>query len=209
MKRFWIVAALFLILTGITLFAWQIIQSKTSPASIAIPVRGGKTMHLRVAEALPHYCQSDPAWTGGRIGGSGESIGKVGCTLCCVGMAFDHFGLTGSDPTSLNTSLIEKGGYTDRGWIRWDAVSQVSDQMVGVTVHGSPSHRQIDEDLESGRLVIAKFYLPLGIPHWVLICGKDGDDYLIKDPARTEPGLIPLSQGADFLVAIRTLNLRS
>lgn len=206
MKRFFVVSALALILLGIAVFAWTLLRPQTSSGGIA--VRGGAPLNLQVARILPHYPQKDATWSAERIGGSGESIGAVGCTLCCVGMAFDHFGISGHDPGTLNATLIAKSGYTARGWIRWNSVEEASGGRIRVQVHNAPSHEQIDADLQSGRLVLAKFYLPLGIPHWVLICGKKGDDYLIKDPALSTPGLVRLSTRADLIVATRTLALR-
>lgn len=161
-------------------------------------------MKLVLAD-IPHYCQSDPSWSSEGIGGSGETIGAVGCTLCCVSMALEHFGIGAGDPSQLNASLIDGGGYTERGWILWSAVERVAADRVAVTVHESPSHRRIDADLKAGRLVLAKFPLPRGIPHWVLICGKQGDDYLVKDPAFRDAGLVALSTRTSSIHAIRTL----
>lgn len=206
MKRFFVVSALALVLLGIAVFAWALLRPQVSPGAIA--VRGGEPLNIQVTKTLPHFCQKDATWSAERIGGSGESIGAVGCTLCCVGMAFDHFDIAENDPGSLNATLIENGGYTERGWIRWNSVGKASGNRVRVQVHNGPSHEQIDADLLSGRLVLAKFYLPLGIPHWVLICGKKGDDYLIKDPALSTPGLIRFSTRADSIVSTRTLSLR-
>lgn len=204
MKRPPVLATAVLALAGIAFFAWILLRPGP-PRSMSIPARGGEALKLLLAEATPHHGQGDPAWSGERIGGSGETIGAVGCTLCCVSMALEHFGIGAGDPSQLNASLIDGGGYTERGWILWSAVERVAADRVSVTVHGSPSHRQIDTDLKTGRLVLAKFHLPLDIPHWVLICGKQGDDYLVKDPAFRDAGLVALSTRTSSIHAIRTL----
>ncbi len=204
MKRPIVLATAVLALAGITFFAWM--PHRPGPArSMAIPARGGEALKLVIAEATPHHGQGDPAWSGERIGGSGETIGAVGCTLCCVSMALEHFGIGAGDPSRLNASLIDGGGYTERGWILWSTVERVAADRVAVTVHRSPSHRRIDADLKAGRLVLVKFHLPGGIPHWVLICGKQGDDYLVKDPAFRDAGLVALSTRTSSIHAIRTL----
>ena len=208
MKRFFVVTTLALVIGALALVAWILLSPPSLPSPGSIATRGGEKLDLLLTEKEPHHCQSDPAWARETIGGSEESIGAVGCTLCCVSMAFNHFGIT-TEPNLLNDSLIENGGYTERGWIRWDAVRIASDNEIEVVVHQVPSHSRIDDDLKAGRLVLAKFMLPLGIPHWVLICGKSGDDYLVKDPAIKTPGLLPLSRRANAIVSIRTIQRRA
>ena len=203
--RLLVVAGFLLLGTALALF-WLIRPAKSLPPG-SIPVLGGEKLDLSVSDDAIHFRQADPRWAGQTIGGSGESVGAVGCTLCSVAMAFSRFGIE-TDPSLLNADLIGRNGYTKEGWIQWSAVEAASAKRVAVTVHESPSHAIIDEDLKSGRLTLAKFILPLGIPHWVLICGKQGTDYLILDPALRSGKPIRFSQRSDSIVALRTLSLR-
>jgi ABC-type bacteriocin/lantibiotic exporter with double-glycine peptidase domain len=96
-------------------------------------------------------------------------------------MALDRFGVRLS-PAELNHALKTHNGYTARGWIKWDAVVAVSEGKVRVESISAPTHHDIDAALKNGELVLAKMFLNRVIPHWVVVVGKDGTDYLIRDP---------------------------
>ena len=138
------------------------------------------------------------------IGGSGESIRRVGCTLCSVAMGLEAFGQR-FDPKTLNAELIKENGYTARGWLIWSAVGKVTGGKVEVVVENKPSFVVLDKCLKNGWYALVKFYLPGNIPHWVLVVGKEGDDYLVKDPAYAKSAVAPLSQRARAIYSVRYL----
>lgn len=203
MRRFLRLCVALAVLAGI---AWWLLNQRTLPPG-AIRAKGGRHFDWVPPEGLTHFRQRDPRWSETSIGGSGETIGRVGCTLCCVAMALRYFGLA-TDPVILNQKLIELEGYTAEGWIRWAAVEKASQDQVRVEVHGFPGHDTIDTDIKAGRFTLAKFFLPSGVPHWVLICGKRGDDYLVLDPLLDSPQPVLLSSRARYIVSLRTLSLR-
>ena len=45
-----------------------------------------------------------------------------------------------------------------------------------------PSYSLIDSNLARGNPVIVRVRFPSGITHFVVIAGKEGFDYLIRDP---------------------------
>jgi hypothetical protein len=45
----------------------------------------------------------------------------------------------------------------------------------------------LDASLKAGAFPIIAFHLPNGAHHWVLIVGKEGQDYLVRDPLDDEP----------------------
>src|SRR5204863_2140473 len=93
--------------------------------SSAIACRGGEAFeHFPVIET-PAYLQRDKAWAEDRIGGTGESFGRVGCTVCCLAMGLAHFGIQ-KTPGELNEWLKTDEGYSPRGWLRWETVSKLS-----------------------------------------------------------------------------------
>jgi len=148
------------------------------------------------------YRQRDPRWRDVPIGGSGESLGEVGCTVCCIAMALDHHGIA-MTPGELNAKLKAHDGYTERGWVKWDAVSTVTGGAVRVQVPRTPSAQRIDSALAAGHLVIAKVLIWRVTQHWVLIVAKDGDDYAIKDPLGEGRSLEKLSKYRSGVEAIR------
>jgi hypothetical protein len=54
----------------------------------------------------------------------------------------------------------------------------------------------MDWNLLRGNPVIARVRYPNGITHFVLVCGKEGFDYLVRDPG--EGGAAGISRLSDF-----------
>ena len=146
----------------------------------AIPPRGGESL---VVAAIPtvDYLQRDSRWADETVGGSRESLARVGCTVCSLAMALDHYGVKVT-PKELNDYLKRNDGYTARGWLKWDSVSKVSEGKVTLDYIGEPSFERIDAALKNHQPVIAKVFINRVVPHWVLIVGKQDTEYLIRDP---------------------------
>jgi len=165
--------------------------------------RPGRPAPTRVAEG-PIYLQTDPRWASDTLGGSGETLSEAGCVVCCVAMALDALGVD-LHPGQLNARLKGIDGYSREGWVRWNAVAQVAGGKVGFQIPQEASRSAIDGALGEGRQVIAKAALPAGRSHWVLIVGKDADDYWIKDPLGNGTTLERLSKYPGDPQAIRIL----
>ena len=152
----------------------------------------------------PIYLQKDPRWQEETIGGSQETIGQVGCTLCCVSMALAHYGIQ-LMPNQLNELLKANQGYTQQGWLKWHTVSQITHHQTRFTIPSKPRTDLIETALSAGEPVIAKIYLWQTQPHWVLIVGKQGNNYLVKDPLGDGQSLDSLSATNGTIQAIRIL----
>lgn len=158
-----------------------------------------KAFHMSVN---PLYLQTDPQWSEQKLGGSGERFGSVGCVVCSMSMALAQLGVK-IRPDSLNRALDAADGFTSRGWLKWEAVEKVTDSRAEVDVVNAPTHKQIDEALTEGHPVLAKVLIGRGIQHWVMIAGKDGLEYLIKDPLGDGSGLEMLSKYGSNIHSIR------
>jgi len=146
-----------------------------------IACRGGETFqHFPVIET-PVYLQRDRAWEADRIGGTGETLGRVGCTVCCLAMGLDHFGIP-QTPRELHEWLKTHEGYSPRGWLRWETVSKLSAGRVYVDFRAPLKHETIDAALKARQPVLAKIFINRVITHWVLIVSKEGTEYLVQDP---------------------------
>ena len=167
-----------------------------------IPTVGGKAMSIRIADAEPYFLQGDPKWADEKIGGSGETIGWVGCTLCSLAMAICDLGQK-IDPPTLNKNLISQNGYTERGWLIWGAVPPATNNFAEVVYCNEPTYQQIDACLEKSQFPLVKIFLPGPIPHWVVVIGKDGQEYLVKDPAVKSRKIVKLSTRAPAIHALR------
>ena len=150
----------------------------------------------------PYYLQTDESWAQDTVGGSQEPLSSVGCTVCCVSMAFAQCGQQ-IDPGTLNAKLKATGGYTERGWLRWSAASLAVGNAVKLEVTSRPSHELIDSSLQRGVPVIAKILLRESVQHWVLIVGKDGEQYLVKNPLDDRKRIQILSTLSERIQSIR------
>ncbi len=70
---------------------------------------GGADINLPPPAGGAYYLQADPRWSSDVIGGSGESLSSVGCTICAVAMAASYLGYE-ITPKDLNARLIHYGG---------------------------------------------------------------------------------------------------
>lgn len=67
-----------------------------------------------------------------------------------------------------------------------------------------PSYYLIDSNLWERNPVIIRLHLPDGGIHFVVIAGKRGFDYLIRDPgAGAEKGIYPLKEICSKIEALR------
>lgn len=169
----------------------------------AISARGGQSFTMP-ALPTPHYHQRDARWADERIGGFGESMAHVGCTVCSLAMALDYYGAK-TTPKELNEFLKANEGYNPRGWLRWNAVDKVSGGKVTMDYLGRPTHAVIDRALQNRQPVLAKVYINAVIPHWVLIVGKDGGEYLMRDPLGAENAIDRVSDYKSKIYAVRIL----
>jgi hypothetical protein len=192
------------ILAGALLAGGILLLARRSPPRGPIPARGGRSMDVRVAGADPLYLQRDRRWAEERIGETGQTLSAVGCLICSLAMGSEALGVA-IDPAELNRRLSAAHGYTKDAWVIWGAVPGATDGAVEVAVHDRPEHAILDDALARGELPVVKFVLPSGAPHWVLVVGKAGDEYLIKDPLVPKPAIVRLGDRAASIHAVRVL----
>jgi len=170
-----------------------------------IAAAGGATFTNFTALATSHYLQRDPQWKDETIG-SGETLAKVGCTVSSLAMALEHYDVHFT-PKQLNNALKTNGGYTRRGWILWSAVGKVSEGKVSVQLLDKPAHADLDDALRAGQPVLAKVFIDKIIPHWVLVTGKEGTNYMMRDPLNEAKNLEPLSKYGSDIFGVRVVKL--
>ena len=175
--------------------------------SSAIACRGGEAFRDFPVIETPVYLQHDRAWEAERIGGTGETLGKVGCTVCCLAMGLAHFGIQ-QTPKELNEWLKTHQGYSLRGWLRWETVSKLTAGKAYVDFRAPLNHETIDAALKARQPVLAKVFLNRVITHWLLVVGKDGTEYLVRDPLGDGRKLDRLSRYSGGVHAIRILKAR-
>ena len=167
--------------------------------------RGGRYFFQRVELPVPAFRQDDERWRDDALGGVPENgtLGSDGCAVASAAMIFQSYGIA-TDPQQLNWYLTAVGGYTPEGWIYWDRAAWWAPDRVRHVYEDLPSYHLIDSNLARGNPVIVRVRLPSGITHFVVIAGKDGFDYLVRDPgAGSAKGYYALRELGSDIEALR------
>jgi hypothetical protein len=173
---------------------------------------GGRYFDLRVEIPVPAFAQNDPRWSRVRLGPSTDTLGDQGCAVTSAAMVVSFYGIK-TDPLQLNNFLTRAGGLSDDGLIEWDRVPAIAPAYLRLAYNGNASYELIDSNLLKKNPVIAFIRLSDGGYHFVVIVGKEGHNYLIRDPA-TSPFRrpYPLSRLTDRIQGVcffgRSENLR-
>ena len=166
---------------------------------------GGRYFFNRVELPVPSFRQGDDHWAEDPIGGEAANgtLGSDGCAVASAAMIFRYYGID-TDPQRLNWFLTATGGYTPQGWLYWDRAAWWAPNRVRHIYEDLPSYHLIDSNLARGNPVIVRIRFRSGITHFVVIAGKQGYDYLIRDPgAGAARGYYPLRELGSDIEALR------
>ena len=169
-----------------------------------LPPSGGLYFVKRVELPVSLYLQGDPAWGKDPIGGSVHTLGQVGCALTSAAMVMKFYGID-TDPGRLNVFLRENGGYDEDNDLRWEGPTALAPDRVRHVYEDLPSYYLMDSNLLHGNPVIVRLRFPSGVTHFVVVMGKEGSDYLIRDPssAGLRKGVYPLREIGSDIEALR------
>jgi hypothetical protein len=168
---------------------------------------GGRYFVQRVELPVPAFQQDDPRWSLQLLGPTYDTVGQEGCALTSAAMVLAFYGLD-TDPQRLNAFLTANGGYTENGWLYWEKAAAIAPGRVEKAYEDLPSYALIDENLLAGNPVIIRLTLRNGTTHFVVIVGKEGWDYLTRDPARPVAwGVYPLRELTSRIEALRFYRL--
>lgn len=192
-------------LLGIAVLAGGVFYAARTRSISDQPIASsGGSLDINVQiDGLPYWLQNDPAWGNELIGGSNESMAGAGCTVTCVAMALSSLGYQAT-PLDLCRELKTRNGFTQQGYVIWGKIGELTGGAIGVEFPAL-THDALDDSLRAGRPVITKIMLGRGIPHWVLLVGKQGSEYLVMDPLNVDKTLVRLSSRSAQIYAIRVL----
>jgi hypothetical protein len=169
-----------------------------------LPPSGGSYFFKRVELQVPLFLQGDPAWGDEHLGTSPRTMAQVGCAVCAATMIMKYYGID-TDPGRMNDFLMENGGYDENNDLLWEGPAKIAPDKVRHVYEDLPSYFLIDSNLDKGNPVIVRLRLRSGWTHFVVIMGKQGFDYLIRDPSsagRTK-GIYPLREIGSNIEALR------
>jgi len=174
-------------------------SKKSSP----LPPSGGLWFPVTVLNDVPHFAQNDKRWSLDKLGDTPGTLGEEGCAVASAAMVLASYGAD-LDPGRLNEHLRGSGGYTERGWLYWEKASAYPPAVAEHVYEDDASHFLIDWNLLRGNPVIVRLRYPNGITHFVVIVGKSGYEYLIRDPGSGYArGLYFLSEFGSPIEALR------
>ncbi len=187
--------------------AWPVIgdsppSEKTWSIKGAIQPSGGRYFHRRVELRVPSFVQRDARWRHEPLGSMRITMGTNGCAVASAAMVLASYGFD-VDPQRLNRFLDANNGYTAQGGLHWEAAAEYDPGKVHKAYEGLPTYDLIDSNLASGNPVIVRVATKGG-PHFVVIAGKEGFDYLTRDPGTGAAlGLYPLRMFRTQIDALR------
>ncbi len=172
-----------------------------------VAASGGLYFPERKELYVPQFFQGDERWSGDPLASTPGTMGGEGCAVSSAAMTLAGYGVD-VDPGRLNKFLTQlPGGYTPEGWIYWEKAAEFDPDFTAKLLphyEDKPSYYLIDKNLMEGNPVIARLRYPNGITHFVVICGKQGFDYLIRDPGQGgTKGVYPLKEFGSGIEAIR------
>jgi len=192
-----IVSALVLLAAG----AWW--ARGWSQKSSPLAASGGLWFPVTVLNDVPHFAQNDPRWAEAKLGDTPGTLGAEGCAVASAAMVLASYGAD-VDPGRLNEHLRGNEGYTGRGWLYWEKASTYPPAVAEHVYEDDASHFLIDWNLLRGNPVIVRLRYPSGVTHFVVIVGKSGREYLVRDPgAGHARGLYFLSEFGSPIEALR------
>ncbi len=192
-RGFWVALALLVVAWGVY---WI-------PSRTPLPSFGGLYCPGRWVLPVPSFAQGDPRWAHDPLGSTGASLHAEGCAIASAAMVLASYGID-TDPGRLNRFLTEHNGFTPEGWLYWEKAAEFAPGRCEKAYEDAPSYGRIDWNLLCGNPVIVRIRFPGGPTHFVVIAGKKGFDYLIRDPgAGAGRGLYPLSELALNIEALR------
>jgi hypothetical protein len=174
------------------------IDAISPPVTAAAPAgpvatRGGRFFAQRLELPVSDFAQDDPRWGPEHLGPTSDTLAEEGCTLTSVVMVLNFYGIP-CDPSVMNRFLVRHGGFDDEGLLDFERVTAFAPNRIRLAYQGSPSHESLDRNLVRGHPVIVQLTLYNGDRHFVVVMGKEGYDYLVRDPAAyPESSLVKLT----------------
>ena len=169
----------------------------------SLPSRGGLYFPGRWLLPVPAFAQGDPRWARDPLGPTSATLHGEGCAVTSAAMVLASYGIA-TDPGRLNRFLTRNGGFTPQGWLCWEKAAECQPGRCEKAYEDDASFARIDANLLRGNPVIVRIRFPNGVTHFVVVAGKEGLDYLIRDPgAGAARGLYPLAQLASRIEALR------
>lgn len=201
MRRWPVIGLIVLVMAATGCVVLRTCWARLSPSISSV---GGKELHIRLPDGEKTLLQKDKRWAADQLGTSDCTLGSHGCLVTSVAMACSNLGVK-LTPKELNERLKRNDGFLPQGWVVWNAVPKVTEDKLTAEYHPVARHAVMDEALERGAYPVVKYFLLGGIQHWCVIVGKEGQEYLTRDPLRDDAKPVKLSELTAKIFAVRVI----
>ncbi len=123
-----------------------------------------------------YFSQTDSRWGGNKIGNSKSLMKDWGCAVTSLAMVFREKG-NSTDPGKLAKQQIFSGDLID-----WPNSWDPGINLVSSVSHGNINWSTVNAQIKKGNPVIVYIKRSRGGGHYVVITGKDSNDYIVHDP---------------------------
>ena len=159
-----------------------------------------------MAFSLNYLSQRDPRWNDEKLGFSSYTIGAQGCALTCLTMLVNGYGFT-ETPSSMNRKLKDMGSTNGflGALVVWGGLTRAFPKILFRRIvicrdQAAPAS-DIHASLEAGQPLIVEIDTSpsAGLQnHWVVLYGRQDDDYLMLDPWPQPADSEPVALGARY-----------
>lgn len=201
MRRWPVIGLIVLVIAATSCVVLRTCWARLSPSIASV---GGRELHIRLPDDGKTLLQKDKRWAADQLGPSDCTLGSHGCLVTSVAMACSNLGVK-LTPKELNERLKKNDGFLPQGWVVWNAVPKVTEDKLTAEYHAKARHATMDEALERGAYPVVKYFLVGGIQHWCVIVGKEGQEYLARDPLRDDVKPVKLSELTAKIYAVRVI----
>jgi len=201
MRRFGVIGLLALMTQATGCVVLRTCWARFSPSIASV---GGKSLHLHLPDGGKTLLQKDKRWASAQLGPTTCTLGSHGCLVTSVAMACSNLGVK-LTPKELNERLKKADGFQPQGWLVWNAMPKATAGQLTADFHQKPSHAVMDEALERGAYSVVKYFLIGGIQHWCVVVGKEGQEFLVRDPLRDDTKPVKLSELTAKIYAVRVI----
>ena len=127
---------------------------------------------------IPPLWQKDPRWRNVKLGNSDLTLGSDGCLVTCFAMVI------GVLPDEFNARMKAVGGFTGAKiyWRQVEVAYHDVEYVKAIDCYYTPAPLNEIDALLDQRIPVMVHVTRNGYQHWVLIIGKNADDYIINDP---------------------------
>lgn len=201
MRRWSVIGLIVLAVTATSCVVLRTCWARLAPSIASV---GGRELHIRLPDGEKTLLQKDKRWADDQLGPSDCTLGSHGCLVTSVAMACSNLGVK-LTPKELNERLKQADGFLPQGWVVWNAVPKVTEDKLTAEYHAKARHAAMDAALERDAYPVAKYFLLGGIQHWCVIVGKEGREYLARDPLRDDAKPVKLSELTAKIYAVRVI----